>query len=138
VDAIALVQGWSCTPVSAGCGGASKAPGLAAPVRFAPAAPQATPPPVSRFAHGEYFASDPGWETAGDAATAVDSVYRLDAWYATDAAVAVAPWPLTAGHLRSRVMALANGDRPQTARLLFDYQDVQNYKSAGLRSDAGQ
>jgi hypothetical protein len=33
---------------------------------------------------------------------------------------------------------VVNADRPQTARLLFDYQDVNNYKSAGLRSDAGQ
>jgi hypothetical protein len=35
-------------------------------------------------------------------------------------------------------MAVRNGKRPQTARLLFDYQDVNNYKTAGLRTDAGQ
>jgi RHS repeat-associated protein len=138
VDAIALVQGWDCTPVSAGCPGASKAPGLAAPARFISAVPQATPPAVTRFAHGEYFESDPGWETAGGEATVVDSAYRLEAWYASDAAVAVAPWAMTFGHLRARAMAVPNGERPQTARLLFDYQDVNNYKSAGLRADAGQ
>jgi len=45
---------------------------------------------------------------------------------------------MTAGHLRARAMAVPNGDRPQTARLVFDYQDVYNYKAAGLRTDAEQ
>jgi len=35
-------------------------------------------------------------------------------------------------------MAVRNGKRPQPARLLFDYQDVNNHKAAGLRTDAGQ
>jgi hypothetical protein len=38
VDAVALAVGWDCTPVSAGCQGANKVPGLAAPVRFVSAA----------------------------------------------------------------------------------------------------
>lgn len=48
----------------------------------------------------------------GGVVAVVDSTYRLEAWYATDAAVAIAPWVMTAGHLRSRVMVVASGERP--------------------------
>ena len=146
VDAIALVQGWSCTPVSAGCGGAQRlgkpaglalrlGSGQAAPARFA--APQAAPP-VSRFAHGEYFESDPGWETTAGGVTAVaDSAYRLDAYVGgNNAVVAVAPWAMTAGHLRARAWAADDPTRSRNAQVVFDYRDGHNYKLAGLRVGA--
>jgi RHS repeat-associated protein len=93
---------------------------------------------VSRFAHGEYFESDPGWESAGGWADAVDSVYRLNTWYANDATTAVAAWAMTAGHLRGRVRAVTDGARSRNAELVFDYQDATHYKIAGLRVTDGQ
>lgn len=42
------------------------------------------------------------------------------------------------GHLRTRAMAASGGERLQTVRLIFDYQHINNYKAAGLRTDAGQ
>lgn len=39
-------------------------------------------------------------------------------------------------HMRARAMAASGGERPQTVRLIFDCQDVNNYKLAGLRMGA--
>jgi hypothetical protein len=108
VDAVALVIGWSCTPISAGCSGASLVADAGAVAQHA--VPQA-PPPVVRFGHGEYFESDPGWETAGGWAEAAGSVCRLNTWYDNDATVASAPWALTAAHLRGRARAVTDGER---------------------------
>jgi len=98
------------------------------------------PASVGRDAHAEYFEGDPGWEHPGGSTDVTNSVLRLNTWRDPDATVGLAPesWAMTAGHLKARVRAVTDGDRWQNADLVFDYQDDQNYKFAGLRVGGGR
>ena len=120
--------------------GLRKVRGLAA---LSPASirPAAAPNPT-RFAHAEYFATDPGWPHPGGTATVENSVLRLEPEYGYpgNTVLSVAPWRMTTGHLKGRGQAVSS-DNPaywQNAQIVFDYQDVNNYKFAGLRVGGGR
>jgi hypothetical protein len=108
------------------------------------AAPQAAPPTPLRFAHGEYFEAGLGdWRYPPGYQEVRNSVLRLQAYYADSMALGVAPWPMTAGRLRGRVLAetmpaLPVPNLPINAYLIFDHGDDWNYKFAGLQVSSGR
>jgi len=109
------------------------------PILGGSAAPLASPPPTVTFAHAEYFdGSDPGWHSpvGEDWRGVAASAYWLKAYEPGYLAITVAPaaWAMPYGHLRARARTVSGENRPINAQLLFDYQDDQHYKIAGLRA----
>ena len=131
-----MTTAWNCASVSRGCN-----PSLAASAAAAASGPAAVaaPPARVRFAAAEYFeAGLSDWDYLGGYKDVDNSTLRLQAYYANDVAIGVAPWVMTYGHLVGRTLAETLPDRAVNAQLLFDYRDDQNYKFAGLRVGGGR